>query len=325
MKKSIILASFLLIGVLALTGCAKKVNVAKKLSPEEARAKTEQFINTNLMQSGSKAKVSDVTPFSQSLYKVKVDIGNGQSVDSFVTVDGTQFFPQALSMTDAAKTNDTAATGDTSTPPAEVKTKNAKPVVEMFVMSYCPFGTQIEKGIIPVLETLGNKINFQLKFVSYAMHDKKELDENLVQYCIAKDSPAKLVPYLKCFLAAEGQGAACLKSNSLNVDACVKATDSEFKVTANYNDKSTWVGNFPPFNVEKTDNEKYNVGGSPTLVINGEEVQTNRDPSSLLKTICSAFKTAPAECATSLSSASPSSGFGFNTTSGSNSAADCGQ
>ncbi|MCX6798090.1 MAG: hypothetical protein NTX66_02665 [Candidatus Falkowbacteria bacterium] len=323
MKKIIILGSFLLIGALALTGCATKTNVTKKLSPDEAKTKTEQFINTYLMQSGSKAKVSDVTPYNQSLYKVKVDIGNGQTVDSYVTVDGTQFFPQALSMTDIAKQGSTTQDNTATTPAAEVKTKTDKPVVELFVMSYCPFGTQIEKGMLPVIDTLGNKMDFQLKFVSYSMHEKKEIDENLIQYCIQKDTPAKLAPYLKCFLAAEGQGPACLKSNNLNVDKCVKDSDVTYKVTANYNDKTTWKGNFPPFDVNKADNEKYNVGGSPTLIINGEEIQTNRDSSSLLKTICSAFKTAPKECSASLSSASPSSGFGFNTAASSNSAAGC--
>lgn len=324
MKKAIILGSFLLICVLALAGCTKKAPVAKKLTTDEARVKTEQFINTNLMQSGSKATVSNVAPFNQSLYKLKVDIGNGQTVDSFITTDGTQFFPQALSMTDATTT--ASSTGATaSAPVSEVKNKTDKPVVELFVMSYCPYGTQIEKGMLPVIETLGSKMDFQLKFVSYAMHEKKEIDENLVQYCVQKDSPAKLASYLKCFLTAEGQGPACLTSNGLNVDKCIKATDATYKVTANYNDKTTWKGNFPPFDVDKAANDKYSVGGSPTLIINGEEIQANRDPSSLLKTICSAFKTAPKECSTVLSTASPSSGFGFNTTATSNSAAGCGQ
>jgi len=49
-------------------------------------------------------------------------------------------------------------------------------------MSYCPYGTQIEKGILPVINALGNKIKFSLKFVDYAMHGKKEIDENSRQY-----------------------------------------------------------------------------------------------------------------------------------------------
>ena len=54
-------------------------------------------------------------------------------------------------------------------------------------MSHCPYGTQMEKALLPVIETLGaNNVNFELKFNTYAMHDKVELDEQLTQYCVKK-------------------------------------------------------------------------------------------------------------------------------------------
>jgi len=325
MKKFLILGSLLLVVAIALSGCAKKSPVAKKLSLDEAKAKTEKFINTYLMQSGSKVKVTDISVFNKTIYKVKVDTGSGETIDSFVTADGVEFMPQALNMDDIA--NKATATdtnsGQTGTA-SEVKTKTDKPAIELFVMSYCPYGTQIEKGMLPVLEALGNKIDFQLKFVDYAMHGEKELTENLTQYCIQKDAPAKLASYLKCFLA-EGKSSYCLKNDGLNVDKCVKATDTAYKVSTNYQDKNTWKGNYPSFDINKTDNEKYSVGGSPTLIINGEEVKSGRDPQSLLQTVCSAFKTAPKECEAKLSSDTPSSGFGFNTAANSGSTADCGQ
>jgi hypothetical protein len=69
------------------------------------------------------------------------------------------------------------------------------------------------------------------------------------------------------------------------------------------------------------------VTGSPTLVVNGVEVQSGRDPASLLTTICSAFNTPPAECQQQLSSTTPSAGFGSaaaSADSGSGTAASCG-
>lgn len=318
MKKFIVLGSILLVAVLVLSGCTTKNNANKKLNKEEAQSKTEQFINEFLMESGNKAKITEISDYGKDLYKVKVDIGNGQTVDSYVSVDGTEFFPQALSIGEITGTD----SENTSAPViGQVPNKSDKPLVELFVMSYCPFGTQVQKGMLPVMETLGDKMDFRLKFVSYAMHEKEEIDENLVQYCVQKEAPQKLAPYLKCFLA-EAKGKECLASNNLNVSQCVKDADAEFQVSANYNNKSTWLGNFPPFNVDKADNEKYGVGGSPTLVINGTEVQSGRDSNSLLQTICSAFNNPPAECSTTLSSATPSSGFGFGTAS-SGSAADC--
>jgi len=46
-------------------------------------------------------------------------------------------------------------------------------------------------------------------------------------------------------------------------------------------------------------------------VINGVTVEPNRDPKSLLKTVCSAFEEAPKECEEVVPSQTPSPGFGI--------------
>jgi len=196
--------------------------------------------------------------------------------------------------------------------------KNDKPVVELFVMSHCPYGTQIEKGILPVLEALGDKIDFELKFCDYAMHSKKELDEQLRQHCIKTEEPTKLISYLQCFLEADKPDE-CLEKSKVDIsklNVCVLATDEEYKVTENFNDKSTWKGSFPTFNVYKEEVDKYSVGGSPTLVINGATEKSSRDAAGLLAVICSGFNNPPEECSAELSSETPSPGFGFETTEG---------
>lgn len=204
--------------------------------------------------------------------------------------------------------------------------KKEKAEVEIFVMSHCPYGTQIEKGIIPVLDALGDDVDFELKFCDYAMHGEKELNEELNQYCIQKEQNDKLIPYLKCFLA-DSDSDSCLSEVEIDMnmlDACISATDTEFKVSENFVDKSTWKGNFPTFNIFKDDVDKYGVSGSPTLVINGVNVQANRDSASLLAAICTGFIDEPEACSSELSSASPSPGFGYDTTSEDTSAAQCG-
>ncbi len=45
-------------------------------------------------------------------------------------------------------------------------------------MSYCPYGTQAEKGILPVVALLGDKIDFKLRTVHYVLHGDKEDLEN---------------------------------------------------------------------------------------------------------------------------------------------------
>ena len=323
-KKKIILGSAILLVVVAvilgITLYGKKGN----LKPEEARVKVENFVNTYLMSGGAKVTVSNVTE-SYGLYKMTIKIGAEQTVDSYVSKDGKLFFPQAL---DVAKTMGDAGgnlnSGDQAEETPVNVPKTSKPEVELFVMTHCPYGTQMEKGILPAITALGKKVDFEIKFNDYAMHGEKELDESLKQYCIQKEQESKYTEYLTCFLKSSDT-ASCLASTKIDtkkMDSCVAKTDKEYKVKENFKNNVDFKGSYPSFNVYKEDNAKYNVGGSPTLVINGTEVSAARDSASLLKTICSAFEEAPEECNTVLSSASPAAGFGEGTT-GSGSAASC--
>jgi len=200
-------------------------------------------------------------------------------------------------------------------------------------MAYCPYGTQAEKGILPAVRALGNKIDFKVRFVYYAMHGEKEVRENLNQYCIQKGEPDKYLKYLACFLNdSTGQGSdatvtACIKSSGVDttkLEACKTAADTQFNVMKNYNDQTTWLnGRFPKFDIDAALNTKYGVGGSPTLIINGVQSDAGRDSASYLAGICAAFNTAPTECTTTLSSTQPGPGFGYDSVGAAN-AAGCG-
>ena len=159
------------------------------------------------------------------------------------------------------------------------------------------------------------------------MHGPKELAENLTQYCIEKEQTPKLQSYLSCFLASS-DSATCLTQtgvDSSKLRACVAATDKQYKVTANSTNNVDYKGTYPSFNINQADNDKYSVGGSPTLIINGQEIDSSRDSASLLKTVCSAFNTQPKECQTTLSSVAPAPGFGTAAATTGAAAANCGQ
>jgi len=134
---------------------------------------------------------------------------------------------------------------------------------------------------------------------------------------------------MDCFLASEGKEGgikSCIVSTGIDAGrlaSCVDGADKEFKVSKNYKDKSTWKGNYPSFDTDKADNEKYGVGGSPTFVINGQTISTARDSASLLKAICSGFENPPAECDKELSSAEPAPGFGTGKAAGGTSGGSC--
>jgi len=200
--------------------------------------------------------------------------------------------------------------------------KSDKPAVELFIMSYCPFGTQSEKAILPVWNLLKDKADFKIRFVYYAMHAKKELDENLRQYCIQKEQYDKFTDYAACFLK-EGKYEDCLGNiDQTKLEACMQAADSEFKITEKYNDQSTWLsGRYPLCDIDKELNEKYDIRGSPTLVINGKTVSVTRSPEAIKEAVCSAFNTTPEECSTQLSTDQESAGFGYAT--GSSSGGQC--
>ncbi len=185
--------------------------------------------------------------------------------------------------------------------------KSSKPTVELFVMSYCPYGTQAEKGIIPAIKALGNSVDFKLRFVYYSMHGWKELQENLRQYCVQKEHPDKLFDYLSCFLN-NSDSSSCLAKYNLNVSSCMESADKEFNNT----EQSSLC------NIDKELNQKYGVSNSPTLVINGVKASpSSRSPAAYLALICSAFTSRPSGCSASLPTSSYSPGFGYSAGSGS--------
>ena len=310
----------LLIASVFMGGFSKEINSGS--DGQAVAANTVRFINENLLQ-GQTAKLENVEE-SNGLYRIKLKIGS-QEMESYVSTDGKLLFPQAVELTNKPK----------SQQPPKSQTANSnvvksdKPQVELFVMAYCPYGTQMEKGILPVVKELGDKINFEIKFVNYAMHGKKEIDEQLRQYCIQRDYNDKYTAYLGKFLETKSSDEAlsAVGLSEADISQCVKETDEKYKVTELYEDpqKSEWSGRFPPFKIYDAENKKYGVRGSPTLVINGKTVNSGRNAQSLLNTICGAFTSEPGECDTDMASfGSPSPGFGFDTQGGSATTAGCG-
>lgn len=311
---------------LAFGPIIKNWSALKPITIEQAKAKAEDFINNNLLKPGNKIAIKGAED-KNGIYKIVINTGTEKDIDTYITKDGKIFFPQAIDIEKAEKDKKNGAESDPSAAPKTELKKNDKPEVELFVMSHCPYGTQIEKGILPAIKTLGSKISFDIKFTDYAMHGEKELKEELAQYCIKSGEPAKFTTYLNCFLE-DGDSARCQTKAAINaakLKTCVAAADAKYKVTENFNDpaKKEWKGSYPPFNIYKDVNAKYGVQGSPTLVINGATVNSGRDSASLLKTICSAFNAAPKECEASLSAVAPAAGFGTGAAASSGSAS-CG-
>jgi len=309
-KYGMVVAAVVLILLIAGSFAAKQYRQKVDVGSEVIKTKVQKFVSENVPET-AKTEIKEIKLDGQ-LYKVAV-IVDKQEIPVFVTRDGKKLI-QAQGVIELdqpkAEPKDSPAAEK-----AEAEQKADVPTVDLFVMSFCPYGTQIEKGILPVLETLGSKIKFNLKFVDYAMHGQNEIDENVRQYCIQKTQQPKLDNYLKCYLKV-GQGTAdsCMRAagvNAAQVKTCVSETDKQFAINENAKDKSKWDNaTYPPFNVDKEDNDKFGVQGSPTLVVNGTTLSAGRDSASLLKAVCSGFTNQPKECAKELSATAPAPGFG---------------
>ena len=147
-----------------------------------------------------------------------------------------------------------------------------KPEVELFVMSYCPFGVQAEQELLPFFKKYGDTIDFKLRFIIgkdetsvenasgdikfTSLHGEPELIENKRQMVIAKLYPDKLFDYLLCRADhLEEAWVNCAKDVGLNVSRIAEAVESE-KITLAL--------------VEEVQRkEELKIKGSPTLVIDG--------------------------------------------------------
>tara|TARA_Y100000310_G_C20695767_1_gene825594 strand:+ start:427 stop:1341 length:915 start_codon:yes stop_codon:yes gene_type:complete len=258
----------------------------------------EKIINFAQSQ-GVSAQLIEVNDMG-SVYEVIISI-EGQAAPTYITKDGKNFIPSIVPLTQ------TPQTPQTPQAPQNIQ-KSDKPKVELFVMTHCPYGTQAEKGYVPVVELLGNKIDASVKFVHYFLHDP-EYDETPIQICIREEQSSKYLPYLKEFLKAGDSDASLVAAGvdiaKLNTCKTNKADDY--------------------YAADSVLSEGYGVRGSPTLVINGQIVQSGRSPSNYLDIICSAFTEgkAPEECNEVLNSDSPSPGFGYTASAGGSTNAQC--
>lgn len=172
-----------------------------------------------------------------------------------------------------------------------------RPVADLYIMSYCPYWLQAQKWYLEVMSKLGKVADINVKWVPYIMHQQKEADENVVQYCIQKEQKDKYLPYLQCFLKEDNKNEACRKEVKIDekkLRTCIKNTKEKFKVDEKMADKSK---NFPDFDIDRETATRAWVQWSPSFVVNWVLVEKVwRDAKSYAEAICSTFKTKPKEC-----------------------------
>jgi hypothetical protein len=181
----------------------------------------------------------------------------------------------------------------------EVKTevpKTDKPVVELFVWGYCPYGVQAQGPLAEVASILSNYADIKA-VMYYDGHGAFETQQNKIQECMQEIAPEKYWSYAdgfveniypKCSITKDVE---CDKTESVNLmeslgidsEAVLECVDS--KGEGLIADASSYA-------------KKLGVTGSPTLVVNGVKVNVARTADAFQTAICSGFTedNIPEEC-----------------------------
>jgi hypothetical protein len=272
--------------------------------PADCGQKTITYVNNNLVQQGTSATLVSVTE-NKGLYELKIQY-QSQDGTLYTTKDCTLLFTSALNMTAGSGVQQAQKT-------TQAPVKSARPAADLYVMSFCPYGTQAETVMSPVVDLLKSKADIRIRFITTisgttvdsvdSLHGPAEANEDLQQICINKYYPDKFWSYLNTFneqcypswqtatalASCRKNTTAALSIDSAKIDTCAQGAEGlallRADETASANDRAT---------------------ASPMLFINGVQYSGARTPEAFKQAICNSFDTAPAECSTVLSSTTAS-------------------
>ncbi len=277
------------------------------LNEDLAAEKALDFINNNLMITGQ-ATLKSIKE-ENNLYRIELEF-QGETIESYISKDGKLLFPNAIPLEEPMLQGSATQQATQQEIP-----KSDKPIVEAFVFSYCPYGLQFQKALLPIYKLLKDKAEINLVAIG-AMHGEYEKVESLRLICVEKEyGKDKSWDYLEEFMGNTELGdcrgtESCIKPfienifKDLNIDKNKINSCMDKDAEAIYQDQNSRA-------------KELGISGSPTFVINNEKVQVNRDSESVKEAICSAFNKAPNGCSETLSSQAASQGFGYSSSSGS--------
>ena len=302
---------FVIALVLGMSGAFSSISDSSLFSSTVSKEVTAQnavnFISANYLASGVSARLAGVTEES-GVYKLAIEYSSsqGRQVSSvYLTRDGKLLFPNVYPMTATASA---ATAKKTVAESCSEQSKAESPVLEVFVVSYCPYGTQIQAVLADVVSGVPDLAkNIRVRYMGgvtngtvWSMHGKTEAAENLKQICIREEQPEAYWKYVSCFL------------NSSSSPECVTAAGiDQTKLDSCITDPARGISY-----AEKdfASEESYGVTGSPTLFLNGAQVSEfnfgGRNPEGIKTLICCGFSDRPGSCATRLSNVSASASQG---------------
>lgn len=159
--------------------------------------------------------------------------------------------------------------------------------VDFHIMSQCPFGVQVDNGIKPVLDKLGNAVEFNRHFIGQekegqlsSMHGENEVKGNLLQICAAKHYPKTYMDLVFCMnknyreIPNNFDGCATeAKVDGAKIKSCADGEEGKGLLKASF-----------------AASKEKQASGSPTIFVNGERYKGGRTENDFLRNICNAYK-----------------------------------
>jgi len=281
-----------------------KTPQANLLSPQEAAQKAINYINENLVEKGVVVSLVDVVE-ENGLYKFRLKMGEQEFV-SYVTKDGKILFPEEGIDIEEKLTQEETPPEETPKTYEDIK-KSDEPLLEAFVVSECPFGTQMQRILNEIVKNISSLANnIKVEYIGSiqgdkitSMHGDPEAQENLRQICLKEEQPDKYWNYIDCHIK-KGEVEGCLTATGIDeakLSNCVTDSSKGLKYAKEDFDAQ----------------EKYKVTGSPSLFLNGEKVSEfdfgGRTAEAVKTLLCYGFKTEPGACSQKLTEASAATGF----------------
>ena len=185
-------------------------------------------------------------------------------------------------------------------------TKEDTAELNAFVVSYCPFGVQMQRVIAEIVKEIPELDEYiTIRYMGAivdgevtAMHGEKEAQENFRQICIREEQSDKFWDYINCFIKA-GEVESCLTEADIDTDMLDECMTSEEGLAYAQED----------FDLQG----QYSITGSPSLILNGERVSEfdfgGRTAEAVKTLLCCAFNEEPDVCTTELTTESAARSF----------------
>jgi len=231
------------------------------------------------------------------LYRIDFTVMDEQNDSAYVSKTGKYLFFQPYIM---------------------IPDKVAIPEVDLYVMSFCPYGNQAEELMDPVQELFKDKIDLDLHYIFYndyatgypeycldeealycSMHGIQELNQGIRELCVQKYQPDKLWDFVMAineqtdYENVDNDWRNIGNSVGIDINKIAQCQEQEAMDLASQETELT---------------KQFGISGSPTIIINGQKYTGQRTSDAYKEAICRTFKVKPSECDQKLTDNSASPG-----------------